>query len=73
MSIRVLHNRNDDDAILYDSVTEEAFGPVIHADYNSDIIKTASDVAYEFLEWLSKTHPNFKRAELVDLYSEFIS
>lgn len=46
MSIRVLTNKDDDMAVLYESCSDWAFGPVIYADGVS-----AEKLAEHFIEW----------------------
>ena len=49
MSTRILHDAESDSACLYDSVTETAFGRVLHGDEDKDV--DASEVAKAFLDW----------------------
>ena len=56
-------------AVLYDSVTDIAFGPVIYDKENMD----AEAAALAFLEWLPLDARRYSPKELSDKYCEWIT
>ena len=67
MSVRVIVSREEDKAVLYDSVTDTAFGPIIKPADNLH----CEDVAYAFLEWLPVDARKLNDDELEDKLVEF--
>ena len=51
MGVRILHDADDNSAVLYCSTTEWAFGPLFHAGELHDEVERAE----AFLRWLATT------------------
>jgi hypothetical protein len=59
MSVRILFDRDGTTAAFYDSVTETAFGPLIHTEGHEDV-----DVRAEaFLEWATSQSGDIRLLE----------
>lgn len=62
MGVRILPDRLDECAALYDSSTGTAFGPL----FCSDKVGGASEAAERFLRWLRDNAPALGRGSLID-------
>ncbi len=74
MGVRVLTNTKEGISVLYDSVSETAFGPLIR-DYESEDGKEAfsDEVAAEFLDWLGEDPRRMLPVDVVIEYRNFIA
>jgi hypothetical protein len=73
MSVRILENREQGMAVLYDSVTDVAFGPVFFnwsSDKHGDF-QYADDVAEAFLDWLEVDPRKLTPLEIADAAARF--
>lgn len=69
MSVRVLHSPKEGMAVIYDSQTDEALGPLFRADPKHSL--DAEDVALQFLEWFGEDcseYTHIKLADKVDIF-----
>jgi len=58
MGVRALHDPEENQSVLYDSVTDTAFGPLIDGDV---------DYAYEFVDWIQHRYKKDAREAGLDL------
>lgn len=71
MSVRILHDHDQNLAALYCSTSDVAFGPVF---YDSDDSKHGpEDRARAFLRWLPQDARRYDHAELETKYSEWLA
>jgi hypothetical protein len=64
MGLRILRDRTDDMAAMYDSVTDWAFGPVFYG-------PAAADRCQDFIDWLPNDARTYSEADLEHLYSDW--
>lgn len=67
MSVQILHDRKDDVAVLYDTVTETAFGPLI---WNQGGY-SGHDIACQFLNWLDMDARRYDSTTLREKFDEW--
>lgn len=65
MGVRILVDKDDENAVIYCSTTDTAFGPVI---YDRD---SAYEKADRFLRWLREDARHFTDGELQSKYADF--
>ena len=73
MGVRILENQREGMAVLYDSVSETAFGPIFR-DWDPDgqsMTAFAGEVAEAFLSYLSEDARTYDAAVLMDEYGHF--
>jgi hypothetical protein len=68
VSVRILYSIHEHRAVLYDSVTMTAFGPVVHDD-----VDDAQTQLEEFLEWLPDDARRYTSVELDKEWGIFAS
>lgn len=70
MSIRTLSDEHDEMAVMYDSVTGVAFGPVFNSLDEGGV--GASDVVDRFLDWLNEDPRKMLPPDVVIEFGNFI-
>jgi hypothetical protein len=69
MGVRMVHDADDEKAVLYDSLTDWAFGPVFTDDRHGD----AGEAVECFLEWLAIDPRRVDRAELAERHGHWVT
>jgi hypothetical protein len=71
MSVRIISDQYDDMAVLYDSVTETAFGMIVRSTDEGDI--GATEVAEKFLDWLECDARERRSDQIREDYNAFLA
>lgn len=72
MGIRILYDKKQGEACIYDSITQWAFGPVFTKEKIDGKIVTANKVADKFLTWLKVDPRSISGRCLEKLYDKWI-